>query len=540
MSRPDPRPRPARPWSRTVPEGPWDAIVVGSGMGGMAAAALLSRIGRRVLVLEQHDVPGGFTHTFRRGGRGTGWTWDVGVHAVGEVTEHTVTGRVLADLARGGLPWHSLGSIYDTFSFPEGFSIDFPDNPRQFRETLVAAFPKEADGIDRYLQLTRVTGAAMKSYYITRILPRWTGPAEPLLARTATGLLRRTATGVLSEFIRDPHLRAVLCAQWGYHGATPDRASFAMQALVTRHFLHGAWYPRGGSGRIAEALLATVAEAGGATALTQDVAEILVEGGRARGVRLVDGTRIEAPLVISGAGIGATVQRLLAPPLCDAPWARSIASLTPGPAHVCLYLGFHGDIRTAGASSANRWFYETWDHVDAWHSGVGPEGVGRAPILYCSFPSLKDPEHDPGERQRHTGEVVTFVPWSHYSGWFDSRWKKRPEAYQRWKQAQHDTLLEHFLERMPGLRGMVAYSELSTPLTTDHFVRPQQGSIYGLLPTPERFANRGLRPASPIPGLYFAGAEVTNVGVVGAMMGGVLAALAAAPIDVLRHLRPIL
>src|SRR4051812_45500356 len=99
MSTPSPAPsRSVRHYDTRVPRGvepaggAWDYVVVGSGMGGMTCAALLAKLGRRVLVLEQHYVPGGFTHTFKR----KRWTWDVGVHAVGEVTERAVLGRILA------------------------------------------------------------------------------------------------------------------------------------------------------------------------------------------------------------------------------------------------------------------------------------------------------------------------------------------------------------------------------------------------------------------------------------------------------------
>ena len=138
-------------WSKKAPEQKdgWDYIVIGSGMGGMTTAALLSKLGNKVLVLEQHYVPGGFTHTFLR----KGYVWDVGVHAVGEVTEHSMPGRILKSLTDGRLEWASLGEHYEEFYYPDGFRIDFPDHPKKFKEELIRLFPKEEAGIERYFEL---------------------------------------------------------------------------------------------------------------------------------------------------------------------------------------------------------------------------------------------------------------------------------------------------------------------------------------------------------------------------------------------------
>ena len=220
-------------------------------------------------------------------------------------------------------------------------------------------------------------------------------------------------------------------------------------------------------------------------------------------------------------------------------WVDAIRELRPAPAHVCLYLGFKGDIRAAGAGSANRWFYNAWDtEAEAWDiGGDADKPLPAAPILYCSFPSLKDPTYDPGPEQRHTGEVVTFVPWERFAAWQGTRWRRRGDDYDALKKRLADGLLEQFLRRMPGLRDHLDFVELSTPLSTDHFVRPARGSIYGLEPTPERFANPYLRPRTPISGLFMAGSDVATVGVIGAMMGGVLAAAAAEPRHALGLLR---
>ncbi len=503
----------------------------------MVAAALLAKLGRRVLVLEQHYVPGGFTHTFRR----KKWIWDVGVHAVGEVTTHSLPGRLLSLLTDDRLKWASLGPVYDEFHYPDGFRIDFPDSPRQFKQNLLEAFPDEERAIYDYFTRVRDVAGAMKGYYLGKLAPSgWPAKAaDLLLARKARGYLDQRVSDVLDGLTQNQRLRTVLTSQWGYYGSPPSRASFGMQALVTKHFEHGGYYPVGGSGRIAETLLTTVSNAGGATVIHASVEEIELEDGRVRGVRLKDGRKVLTSKVVSAVGVAATVTRLLGGDAAKAPWAQRVAALPKAPAHVCLYLGFKGDIRAAGASAANRWFYETWScDAEAWDV-AGPDPLPDAPVLYCSFPSLKDPEHDPGPEHLHTGEVVTFVPWELFEPFKDAQWQKRGGAYAALKERMERHLKEQFLRHMPTLRGLIAHAELSTPATTHHFVKPMNGSIYGLEPTPERFRVEELRPASPIPGLTFAGSEVSAVGVVGAAMGGVLAAVSAEPVAGMRLLAKV-
>jgi len=520
--------------------GPWDTIVIGSGMGGMTAAAMLAKTGQRVLVLEQHYVPGGFTHMFNR----PGYSWDVGVHAVGEVTRHSMTGRLLHHLTDGDLKWASLGPVYDEFHWPDDFRIDFPDDPRTFRDNLAQAFPNETRAIDGYLDATRDVAAAMRGYYLARTLPAGVGGiAEKLLARKASAAFGETTKARLDRISGNEKLKSVLASQWGYYGAPPSRSSFAIQALVTKHFMHGGYYPVGGASEIAKTLLGTVAKSGGWTRISSDVETIVIENGRAVGVKLApkgsdrSGEVIRAKRVISAAGVLSTVHRLLPPEVANAHWVSSVKKLAPAPAHVCLYIGFKGDIRKAGATAANKWFYETWStEAEAWNTRPGRE-LPDAPCLYSSFPSLKDPLHAPGPEERHTGEVVTFVPWDQFSQWVDSRWKKRGASYEEFKAAITHHMLEQFLKHMPGLRQYIDVVELSTPVSTEHFTRPMAGSIYGIEPTPERFACKWLRPRSPIPGLFFAGSEVATVGVIGAMMGGVLAAMSAEPLGTIKLMR---
>jgi len=117
-------------------------------MGGMTAPAMLGRPGFRVLVLEQHFGPGGFTQTFRRGP----YTWDIGVDAVGEVTTDTPTGRLLDDLTQARLAWASLGAMYDRFQFPDDVHLDFPDSKDGF-ESLLSIEPRDRRAIHSRLRV---------------------------------------------------------------------------------------------------------------------------------------------------------------------------------------------------------------------------------------------------------------------------------------------------------------------------------------------------------------------------------------------------
>ena len=519
-------------WSRDIPEGRWDYIVIGSGMGGMASAALLSKMGKRVLVVEQHVIPGGFTQTFKR----PGYHWDVGVHLVGEMTERSYVGRLLSDLTDGRLAWESVGEIYDEFNFPDGFTIQFPNSKPAFRETLYEYFPDERQAIDDYLDLVRAAARSSGGYLQARVAPRFLAPgAKRKAAKAAFPHIRVTTAEVLASLTDDHRLRAVLAAQWGYYGSTPEKSSFAMHALMVAHFLWGAYYPVGSAASIATEMLRTVADAGGWTAIRTEVDQILVRNEKAVGVRLGDGREIAADRVISAAGAPATA-RMLDPGVI--PVDRD--DVPAGPAHVSLYLGFQGDIASHGGGRYSQWFYETWDmERDIWDVRPDRE-ADRADVLYCSFPSLKDPVHDPGPQMRHTGEVITFVPWDTFEPWLGSKWKKRGQEYDEFKDQISQALLSQYRERYPYLAPMIKFTELSTPLSTHHFARSHRGSIYGLASEPDRFLDDTLTPKTPIKGLYMAGVDVMAPGIAGALGGGALAVAAAEPLEAMRYLRPIM
>jgi all-trans-retinol 13,14-reductase len=501
-----------------APDEAFDVIVVGSGMGGMSCAAALSRLGRRVLVLEQHYLPGGYTHMFGR----KGFQWDVGVHALGELQEGGQVAKMLAWLAEEEVPMVSLGDPYDRFRFPDGMEIDFPPSQQALLETLSANFPDQRAALDRYFTLSHGI-ARMTSVRIgLRSMPRWMERAGiGLLNLASRDWFSMTVDDLLDEAGVEGNLRSVLTAQWGYHGSLPGEASAAIQCLIQGHFAHGAWYPVGGSKSLASALLGTVVRHGGQVLCRADVAQILVEGGRAKGVVMADGTELRARAVICATGAHTAVNRLVPESLRESDWGRAILEVSPSPSYICLNLGFEGDITAGGASSANLWLFNTWEQEqDSWD----PRTEDEPQILYVSFPSLKDSLHDPGPKVRHTGEAVTFVPWDLFEPWADSAHGDRDAGYMELKQSITDKLLTQLRGAIPDVMQHLVLSELSTPLTAEHFVRATRGAIYGLDASTTRFSCPSLRSRTPLPGFYMTGVDVMTTGVAGALISGLLTA----------------
>jgi all-trans-retinol 13,14-reductase len=483
---------------------------------------LLAELGWRVAVLEQHYTAGGATHSYER----NGYEWDVGVHYIGDMGAQTTTRRLMDFLTQGGVKWAPMDSHYDRFFIGDRV-YDAVAGREAYRENLLARFPREAAAIDRYLELLGEVSRGMRTFTLDRTLPPWAAAlAGPILRRRLPRSFKRTTWEVLSELTSDPELIAVLTGQWGDLGLPPKRSSFVVQALITKHYLHGGFYPTGGSWRIADSILPRIRATGGEVFTYARVAEVLVRDGRARGVRMTDGHEIESPLVISDAGAINTFTRLLPAGLArEHGYERLLSTVKPSIGHLGVYIGLKGSAQELGLPKTNYWIYPGNDYDgDLDRFLANPHGP--FPVVYLSFPSAKDPDFERRHPGRSTIEIVAPAPYEIFERWATSTWGKRGDDYEALKQSFGERLLEHLYDKLPQLRGRVDYWEVSTPLSMQHFCGYGRGELYGLDHDPERLRQGWLRPRTRIPGLWLTGQDVMSCGVAGAMMGGMASATA--------------
>jgi prolycopene isomerase len=449
----------------------YDVIVIGSGIGGLVTATQLAAKGAQVLVLERYLIPGGSAGYFDRPAPSDpaqpGYRFDVGASMIFGFGKQGTTNLLTRALEAVEV---SLETIPDPvqihYHLPQGLDLKVHKDYEKFLQELIAYFPHERAGIRQFYDecwqvfncLNVMDLRSLEELgYLTRVFFQ-----HPLACLGLAKYLPQNAGDVARRYIRDPALLKFIdmeCYCWSVVPADKTPMINAGMVFSDRHY-GGINYPKGGVGQIAQKLVEGLEKAGSTIQYKARVTEIVLENGRAVGVKLAGGKTYRAKRIISNATRWDTFEKLLPVeqmPTSEQKWQQRYQQ---SPSFLSLHLG----VKAAALPphvECHHILLEDWAQLEA------PEGT-----IFVSIPTLLDPSlAPPGHHIIHTFTPSWISDWQNLS----------PAAYEAKKEAAANRLIDRLSPIFPDLAANLDYQEVGTPRTHRRFLGRDNGT-YGPIP----------------------------------------------------------
>jgi len=471
----------------------YDIIVIGGGLGGLTAGAKLAKEGRKVLLLEQHDRPGGCATTFKR----KGFTLEVGLHEMDGMDGRDMKTRIFRDL--GVFDNCTFLKVPEFYRFMNGrYDIVVSHDPDETAAELSRHFPGEEEGIAAYFDRIMNARKYMKE---------------------SAGEKESSIGDFLDSIINNEDLKLVLLGNLGYFHDDPYGLSLNYYAMAQgSYYTGGGLYIEGGSQRLSDSLVSIIEQNGGKVMLKHMVTGILVEAGKATGIKYRPSGRdmdteemaIGKEIVVNAA-IPSVANELL-PETVSGMLKEEVAEREAGASLLTVYFGFNPSLSEVGSGH-----YSTFLYDPSVKSQKDIHGNNRGSFETRSFTFVDYGQVDQSlaPKGKSVGALCCIDYLSDWEG-LDR------EAYRKKKEEVAQVFMNKLEALIPGFRDAVEYYEVGTSKTVQRYTLNPGGAVYGFAQTPERMA---LKELSSIDNLHYASAWTrTGGGFSGAIMGGYMCA----------------
>lgn len=435
----------------------YDAIIIGSGLGGLACGATLSREGMKVRVLERHGIAGGCLQSFRRQGR----MLDTGMHYVGSMAP----GQILHQYFKyyGIVDRLQLDRLdpeaYDVIRFGEE-RYAYACGYDRFAERLAERFPAERAGIEAYCRLLQRVG--------TTISPELLRAGR--LSADGSEYMGIPAFEAIAGCTRDPELRRVLAGTTGLHSRDRARTSFYEHAMIQHSYIESAWRFVGGTQHVADALAETIRRHGGEVSTGTEVTRLGLDG-RKIGYVEVNGTdRLAGRYVVSAIHPAATFALLDDPNAIRPAFFRHVRTLGNSCGIFTTYLLMKpGSCPYVGSN-----YYLHADESDGWSMRVDYRGCNLPVVLVCMQP-------DPTRNYAEALSLLVPMPSDEWRPWAGTTLGHRGADYAAWKERYAQASIDFVARYFPAIRSQIEAVHTASPLTYRDYTATPDGSAYGIV-----------------------------------------------------------
>jgi phytoene dehydrogenase-like protein len=479
--------------------GTYPVIVIGAGLGGLGAACQLVARGEQVLLLEKHNVPGGFATSFVRGR----FEFEGALHELSDIGTKENKGALYRFLERLGivpdkLKFKQVPEFYRSI-YLDGYDVTLPLGIEEYTNKLIELFPHEEKGIEEFMEMCKAVLAGIE--YIAskggKFSPGDVLKDHPWLARVA-GI---TLSDLYKKFFTDQKLIAVISQLWGYVGLPPDKMNaYVFVAMLIFYLKWGAAFPIGRSHSLTSALVEAYEHFGGVVRYNALVDRVLVENGRVSGVELINGDIYKCNSVISNVNPICTSMKMLPQDLVPDDYKRKLYEPEIGPSGFSVYIGLNTSHKDLGFTVHESFINSTYDMNHA----------------YETFRKLDPPEYMVAACYNHIYEEISppgttqLVLTTLQMG---KLWQNiAPDQYFRVKDEIADRMVSLVEKTIcSNIRDYIEVAVAASPLTYYRYSKNIEGAIYGTIQSVENGPLLRLKSRGPIPGLYQVGAW-TNFG----------------------------